>query len=96
MNRADNTLYKTDFYKACRKYFPGCKIKKTTSIVDRNIVFTDCIISDRVAMRYCPKDKYGYPAHVMVFVGKEHFECPTAEDLDIILSECMPEKNENE
>jgi hypothetical protein len=76
---------KTDFLAACDQFFPGHDIVFTHSrISDRQ--FTDCMVGEKLVMRYCPPDKYDVPQTVILFPeGEEPLRCMLQEDLRDIL-----------
>lgn len=74
---------KSDFYDACCRFFPGHEIVETASSICPGRVFTDCKVAGRLVMRWCPaNDKYGEPAHVILFLAEDGTLCITlGEDL---------------
>ena len=76
---------KADFYEACEQFFPGHDIVFTHSrISDRQ--FTDCMVGEKLVMRYCPPDKYDVTQMIVLFTkGEEPLRCVLQEDLWDIL-----------
>ena len=90
----NDRVTKADFYEAAEKFFPEHDIVfEKTELSDRR--FTDCMVGDRLVMRYCPPyDKFCWPADIIVFTkDRTPLDCITQDGLVTIIASLLEEEH---
>ena len=84
----NNHVTKADLYEAAEKFFPEHDIVFDCDPNNRGRRFTNCMVGERMVMRYCPPAyTFGWPENIIVFAKNgEPMDCITEDDLYTILA----------